>query len=324
MSESDKHHDWTVHDIPSQSGRIAVVTGANSGLGYETALALAAAGGEVVIAARNAEKGQRAVERIRAAHPRASVLFEALDLASLDSVADFARRMTARGGRIDLLVNNAGLAAPPRRTTTADGFELQFGTNYLGHFALTARLLPLLFGAREPRVVTVSSVVHKGGHIDFDDLQYERRRYSPANAYRQSKLANLLFAFELQRSSNKGRWGLMSVAAHPGMARTELVANGPGLNSLSGRLFSIAVKPFFTQSVTDGALPILFAATSPVAMEGGYYGPSRLFEFVGPPTTAKVAKRAQDVEVGRKLWEVSEALVRIGFDQAASGHGQHR
>jgi NAD(P)-dependent dehydrogenase (short-subunit alcohol dehydrogenase family) len=179
-----------------------------------------------MIAARNPEKDQAAVARIQAAHPRASVLFEALDLASLISVASFAARMADQRQRIDLLVNNAGVAAPTRRKETADGFELQFGTNHLGHFALAARLLPLLRRGTDARVVTVSSVMHKTGRIDFDDLQCERRRYSPTRTYSQSKLANLLFAREPQRRSDGGGWGLLSDAAHPGMTRTELVANG--------------------------------------------------------------------------------------------------
>ncbi len=226
MRRAGERQDWTVRDIPDQSGRTAVVTGADSGLGYETALALAGAGTDLVIAARNSEKGQAAVARIQAAHPRASVLFKALDLASLISVASFAARMADQRQRIDLLVNNAGVAAPTRRKETADGFELQFGTNHLGHFALAVRLLPLLRRGTDARVVTVSSVMHKTGRIDFDDLQCERRRYSPTRTYSQSKLANLLFARELQRRSDGGGWGLLSDAAHPGMARTELVANG--------------------------------------------------------------------------------------------------
>ncbi len=318
MSRSGKNQGWTVRDIPDQSGRIAVVTGANSGLGYETALALAAAGAEVVVAARNPDKGRAAVARIQAAHPRALVTFEALDLASLASVAGFAGQMADRRGRIDLLVNNAGVASPPRRLTTADGFELQFGTNYLGHFALTAWLMPLLRQGAAPRVVTLSSVMHKFGRIDFDDLQWERRRYSSVNSYSQSKLANLLFAFELQRRSDAGGWGLLSDAAHPGMARTELNANGPGVDSLSARMFSVLIQPFFTQSAADGALPTLLAATSPAAVGGGYYGPLRSFELKGPPATAKVAKRARDAEAGRRLWDVSEGLAGVSFGQPAS------
>ncbi len=312
MGRADHRAAWTIRDIPDQSGRMAVVTGANGGLGFETALALAGARAKVIIAARNADRGRAAVARIKAIHPQAAVTFEALDLADLASVASFATRMADCHGSIDLLVNNAGVASPPRRKTTADGFELQFGTNHLGHFALTARLLPLLRRGANPRVVTLSSVMHKVGRIDFDDLQWQRRRYSPINSYSSSKLANLMFAFELQRRSDRAGWGVFSDAAHPGIARTDLTANGPGLDSLTGRIFSIAIKPFFAQSAADGALPSLFAATSPAAMAGGYYGPSRLLEFVGPPTTAKVARRARDADAER-LWDVSETLAGVSF-----------
>jgi len=313
MGHADPHRPWSARDIPSQSGRVAVVTGANGGLGFETALALAGAGAKVVVAARNADRGHAAVAQIVAAQPHAAVVFEALDLASLASVDRFATRMADRHDSIDLLVNNAGIASPPRRRTTEDGFELQFGTNHLGHFALTARLLQLLLKGRSPRVTTLSSVMHRYGHIDFNDLQWERRRYSPVNSYSQSKLANLLFARELQRRSDVAGWGLHSDAAHPGMARTDLVANGQGLDTIGGLLFSVAIKPFFTQSAPDGALPGLFAATSPAATKGGYYGPSGVFELVGPPTSAKVAKRAQDAAAGKRLWDVSEALTSIKF-----------
>ena len=315
MSRSYKDHrsDWTLRDIPDQRGRVAVVTGANSGLGYETATALAAAGAEVVAAARSEEKGRAAVRRIRGAYPEARVAFEALDLADLASVAGFAARVSDRVGRVDLLVNNAGVASPSRREETADGFELQIGTNHLGHFALTAGLLPALARSADARVVTVSSVMHKAGRIDLDDLHWTRRRYSPVRSYCQSKLANLLFAQELQRRSDTGGWRLTSVAAHPGMARTELTANGPGLRSVTGRMFTTFVQPFLTQSAAAGALSSLYAATATDARAGGYYGPSGAFEILGPPSAAKLSGRARDVDVGRALWERSETLVGVGF-----------
>jgi NAD(P)-dependent dehydrogenase (short-subunit alcohol dehydrogenase family) len=302
---------WTLADIPPQAGRHAIVTGPG-GLGYETALALAAAGASVILAGRNETKGRGSVVRILNRHPGASVVFERLDLASLASIADFAGQMEAQRKPIDLLVNNAGVMAPPQRETTADGFELQFGTNHLGHFALTGRLLPLLRAGKAPRVTTVSSGAHHTGKIDFDDLQ-RTKRYSPWLAYSQSKLANLLFAFELQRRSDAGGWGLMSNAAHPGYARTELIANGPGLNSLSSRVGSLLVAPWASQSPADGALPQLFAATSPDAKPAGYYGPGRLFELVGPPATARISNAAQDQEVANHLWDVSEALTKVRF-----------
>jgi NAD(P)-dependent dehydrogenase (short-subunit alcohol dehydrogenase family) len=297
--------DWSTADIPSQSGKLTVVTGAG-GLGYETALALAAAGAEVILAGRNETKGQESIRMILARHPNALVQFEMLDLASLASIAAFSDRLIARGRALDLLVNNAGVMALPKRKTTADGFELQFGTNHLGHYTLTAHLLPLLRRAKQPRVVTVSSLRHRAGEIRFDDLQSERA-YSPNGAYGQSKLANLMFAFELQRRSDANGWGLMSNAAHPGYALTELIPNGPGRDSISGRL-SALLAVFASQSPAAGALPTLFAATSPNAAGGGYYGPNWFYELKGAPVPAFVAKQAKDDDVAQKLWEVSAEL----------------
>jgi len=220
---------WTTNDIPPQKGKLAIVTG-TGGLGYETALALAAAGAETIVAGRNETKGRETIRKILALSPRAAVRFEKLDLADLASVAAFAGRMLAADRPIDILVNNAGVMTPPQRQSTVDGFELQFGTNYLGHFAMTARLLPLLRG-NGARVVQVSSGAHRmGGAIHFDDLQWERS-YKPWAAYAQSKLAMVLFALELQRRSDANGWGIRSNAAHPGFARTELIANGPGADS---------------------------------------------------------------------------------------------
>ena len=302
---------WSLADIPPQNGRRAIVTG-TGGLGYETALALAVAGASVVLAGRSETKGRGAVVRILNLHPGAAITFEKLDLGSLASIAAFAERIAAERAPIDLLVNNAGVMAPPKRETTSDGFELQFGTNHLGHFALTGRLLPLLRAGKAPRVVTVSSGAHHTGKIDFDDLQ-RAQRYSPWLAYSQSKLANLLFAFELQRRSDAAGWGLMSIAAHPGYARTELIANGPGLNSLSSRVGSLLVAPWASQSPADGALPQLFAATAPDAKPAGYYGPGRLFELVGLPAPARISNAAQDVDAARRLWDVSEALTKVRY-----------
>jgi len=213
---------------------------------------------------------------------------------------------------VDLLVNNAGVMMPPERRLTADGFELQIGTNHLGHFALTGRLLPLLRRGAAPRVVTVSSGAHNVGRIDFDNLQWERR-YSPMAAYGASKLANLMFALELQRRSDAGGWGVTSLAAHPGYARTELIANGPGSGSWMARLGHVLLEPWASQSAADGALPQLFAATSPDAVGGGYYGPSRLMGMVGPPAPARVAQRARDRAAARRLWDVSEQLTGVTF-----------
>ena len=307
--------NWTVADIPSQSGKLAVITGATGGLGYETSLALARAGAEVILAGRNADKGRQAIQRIREQFPTAKVQFEKVDLGSLASVADFSNRMLARGRAIDLLINNAGVMTPPVRKTTDDGFELQFGTNHLGHFALTGRLLPLLRRSRRPRVVTVSSLTHRiGGEIHFDDLQWTRA-YKPSPAYAQSKLANLLFTFELQRRSDANGWGLMCAAAHPGASTTDLLANGPGTNTFILKLNAKFVA-FIGHSPAAGALPTLFAATSPDANAAGYYGPNGIFELKGAVAPAVVSPKAKDVAVARRLWEVSEVLtgVRIGMD----------
>jgi NAD(P)-dependent dehydrogenase (short-subunit alcohol dehydrogenase family) len=299
----------TQAEIPSQLGRTAVVTGATGGLGYETALALAKAGSEVILTGRNDRKGQSAIEKISREVTSAKVSFEHLDLASLASVADFAQRMHARHS-VDLLINNAGVMALPRRQTTANGFEMQFGTNHLGHFALTARLMPLLRRASEPRVVSVSSLAHRTGFIDFADLQGVRV-YSPWMAYGQSKLATLMFALELQRRSDAAGWNLMSNAAHPGFARTNLFASGPG------GLLSLATDfaaPFFGHSAADGARPILLAATSPNAKPGAYYGPGGIGELRGAPAPALIMPQARDAAAAARLWDVSEKLTGTSFE----------
>ena len=295
-------------DIPSQLGRSAVVTGATGGLGYETALALARAGADVVLAGRDDRKGQAAIERIGREALGARVGYERLDLASLASIADFAERMQSRPS-LDMLINNAGVMALPRRQTTADGFEMQFGTNYLGHFALTARLLPLLRRASAPRVVCLSSLAHRAAFIDFNDLQGQRI-YSPWKAYGQSKLAMLIFALELQRRSDAAGWNITSIAAHPGFARTGLFASGPGgLTSLA----SDFAASLFGQSAADGARPILFAATKEDAKTGGYYGPGGLGEVRGSPAQALIMPQARDAATAAKLWDVSETLTGVSF-----------
>ena len=299
----------TQAEIPSQLGRTAVVTGATGGLGYETALALAKAGSEVILTGRDDRKGLSAIEKISREVTAAKVSYEHLDLASLASVADFAQRMHVRQS-LELLINNAGVMALPRRQTTADGFEMQFGTNHLGHFALTARLMPLLRRASGPRVVSVSSLAHRTGFIDFDDLQ-GARVYSPWKAYGQSKLATLMFALGLQRRSDAAGWNLISNAAHPGFARTGLFASGPGgLLSLATDL----AAPFFGHSAADGARPILFAATSPEARPGAYYGPGGFGELRGAPARALIMPQARDAAAAARLWDVSEKLVGTSFE----------
>jgi NAD(P)-dependent dehydrogenase (short-subunit alcohol dehydrogenase family) len=296
-------------EISSQLGRTAAITGATGGLGYETALALAKAGSEVILTGRDDRKGRSAIEKISREVAGAKVGYEHLDLASLASVADFAQRMHARHS-LDLLISNAGVMALPRRQTTADGFEMQFGTNYLGHFALTARLMPLLRRASGPRVVSVSSLAHRTGFIDFDDLQGVRV-YSPWKAYGQSKLAMLMFALELQRRSDAAGWNLTSNAAHPGFARTGLFASGPG------GLLSLATDfaaPFFGHSAAGGARPILFAATNPRAKPGAYYGPGGIGELRGAPAPALIMPRARDAAAATRLWDVSEKLASTSFE----------
>ena len=298
----------TQGEIPSQLGKTAVVTGATGGLGYEAALALAKAGAEVILTGRDDRKGQSAVENISGEVAGARLSYERLDLASLASVADFSQRMTARPS-LDLLINNAGVMALPRRQTTADGFEMQFGTNHLGHFALTARLMPLLRRASAPRIVSLSSLAHRTGLIDFGDLQGERV-YSPWKAYGQSKLACLMFALELQRRSDAAGWNLTSIAAHPGFARTNLFAGGPG------GLVSLATDfaaPFFGHSAADGARPILFAATSPNAKPGAYYGPGGFSELRGAPAAALVMPQARDATAAARLWDMSSKLTNTTF-----------
>jgi NAD(P)-dependent dehydrogenase (short-subunit alcohol dehydrogenase family) len=293
----------------AQSGRSAVVTGATGGLGYETALALAKAGAEVILTGRDRGKGMSAVAKINREAPGASITFETLDLASLASIADFAQRMGSRDA-LDILINNAGVMALPRRQITADGFEMQFGTNYLGHFALTARLLPLLRRSAAPRVVNVSSLAHRTALIDFDDLQ-GARAYLPWKAYGQSKLAMLMFALELQRRSDAAGWNLTSTAAHPGFARTGLFASGPG------GLLSLATDfaaPLFGHSAAEGARPILFAATSDGAKPGGYYGPGGIGELRGAPAPALIMPQARNAATAARLWELSEKLAGTSFE----------
>jgi NAD(P)-dependent dehydrogenase (short-subunit alcohol dehydrogenase family) len=300
---------WTASDIPSQQGRTAVVTG-TGGLGFQDALALARAGANVIIAGRSASKGAAAISHIRRNVPGAKVRFGELDLASLDSIETFCERLKNSQSSLDLLINNAGVMTPPTRQATANGFELQFGTNYLGHFALTAQLLPLLRNGNQPRVVTVSSLAARAGAIDFDNLQSERS-YKPMVAYGQSKLACLMFALELHRRSDASGWGVQSIAAHPGISRTDLLTNGAGAWSAAG--MARRFMWFLFQPVAQGALPTLFAATSPQARGGAYYGPDRLGESRGSPAPARVPPQALDTGSGERLWRESERLTGTTF-----------
>ena len=308
--------EWTTADIPPLSSKTAVITGATGGLGYETTLALAGAGAMVVLTGRNEAKGRDALQAIRGKFPSARIAYENLDLANLASVAEFAARFVAAYTSLDLLINNAGVMALPNRQTTVDGFEMQFGTNYLGHYALTAHLLPRLRRGHQPRVVNLSSLAHRSGAINFDDLQ-STRSYVPWKAYGQSKLAMLMFALELQRRSDAAGWGVMSNAAHPGYARTDLIANGPGASGLLWQL-NKSLQPFISHSAAEGALPTLLAATSPQAEPGGYYGPNWFYELKGPPVPAKIMPQAKDAAVAARLWDVSAALTGVSFDQFAA------
>ncbi|MEJ7839904.1 MAG: SDR family oxidoreductase [Thermomicrobiales bacterium] len=306
---------WTIDDIPSQHGRTAIVTGGTEGVGFEIARALLNAGGRVIVAARDPGKGARAVNRIGAGTAIENVRFEVLDLADRSSIIAFADRTRVQLDTVDLLINNAGIMAPARRRTTVDGFELQFGLNVLGHFLLTGLLLPLLRAGSDSRVVTLSSIASRDGMIDFDDLQ-STRRYRPMTAYAQSKLGNLMFALELERRSVDAGWGIESYAVHPGLARTNLFAAGPGsISSLA--LIRRVMGPLVFQSAAKGALSTLFAATSEVAVPGSYYGPRRLGEIRGPVGLAKVPVQALDPDVSARLWTVAEELTGFTWQRAS-------
>lgn len=300
---------WTADDIPSQTGRLAIVTG-TGGIGYQAALALAHAGAEVILAGRDPAKGKASVDTIREAVPGATLRFEVLDLASLASVAAFGERMTTDLHRLDLLINNAGVMTPPTRRMTDDGFELQFGTNHLGHFSLTAHLLPLLRRGTDVRVIALSSIAARGGQIKLDDLQAERS-YRPMSVYSQSKLACLMFAIELQRRSAMNNWGISSIAAHPGVSRTDLLPNSAGRWDIA-RLVRVTL-PFLFQPASQGALPVLFAATSADAKPGGYYGPDRMGGTRGHPSPAPIPEQANDLTTAARLWEQSEQLIGVAF-----------
>jgi NAD(P)-dependent dehydrogenase (short-subunit alcohol dehydrogenase family) len=294
---------WTAADIPSQGGRVAVITGATSGIGYHTARELARAGSEVVLAVRDAERGERA----RAETGAAAVV--RLDLAEQASVRAAAEELLARWPRIDVLVNNAGVMALPRRVT-GDGFELQMATNHFGPFAFTGRLIDALHDAR---VVTISSGAHRGGRIAFDDLNSERR-YHRWRVYSQTKLANLLFMFELGRRAAAAGLGLTSVAAHPGLAKTNLQAAGPRMEGSQMReAIIVGGTRMFGQSDAQGALPSLYAATVPDLPSGTYVGPDGMFEGRGHPKIVSASRAAHDEATARQLWEISQELTGVSY-----------
>jgi NAD(P)-dependent dehydrogenase (short-subunit alcohol dehydrogenase family) len=308
---------WTARDMPDQAGRVAVVTGANSGLGLVTARELTRAGAEVIIACRNTAKGDQAAAGIRSAVPGASLSVMALDLADLASVRGFAARLSGEHSTVDLLINNAGIMAPPRQKTR-DGFESQFGTNHLGHFALTGLLLENLLSARQPRVVTLSSGAHRMGKIHFDDLQWEHSRYQNWLAYGQSKLANLMFAFELARRAKLAGTKLVSAAAHPGYSATNLQFASPRPHE---QAVMFVTNRVIAQSADMGALPTLYAATYPGLPSGSFVGPNGFQEMRGHPHIVTGAGRAYDEDAWRRLWDVSEDLTGVAYRFGAAAVG---
>lgn len=306
--------------VPDLRGSYAVVTGANSGLGFGLAKRLAAAGADVVMAIRDRDKGERAVADIRRDVPQAKLTIMQLDLSSLESVAALGEQLTAEGRPIDVLVNNAGVMTPPQRQQTRDGFELQFGTNHLGHFALTGHLLSLLRAAESARVVTVSSLAATQGKLDFDDVNAQRG-YKPMRSYGVAKLAQLMFAVELDRRSRQDGWGLMSNAAHPGLTKTNLLSGasyGRARPTLQARLTQLTwrVLPFMWLDVDEGIKPTLYAAVSPDAQGGKYYGPRGFYETVrGGVTFAGVPRLARSETDMRQLWQLSEQLTGVRYPE---------
>jgi len=293
---------WTTRNIPDQSGRIVIITGANSGIGFETAKALAGKGAAIILAVRDQKKGATAKSQIHSLYPAAKLAVRTLDLADLASVKSFADRFRADHEQLDLLINNAGIMIPPYGKTT-DGFESQFGTNHLGHFALTAQLYQLLKNTPGSRIVNVSSNAHKMGRLNLDDLAWENRKYVPWTAYGDSKLANLYFTYELARRIKTAGQDVMVTAAHPGLTISNL-AKDRGI-----RFFN----SIFAQSSAMGALPSLMAATDPSTRSGHYYGPSRMFEWRGYPKQVYSNKLSHDPDIAARLWDASEKMTGVIF-----------
>ena len=302
---------WTVEQIPSQAGKTVLVTGANSGIGYQAALELARHGAHVMLGCRNEAKGRAALERLLCEAPGATADVVQLDMASMASIRAFAAAFIGRGLALDLLINNAGVMALPKRELTEDGFERQFGTNHLGHFTLTGLLLLALLAAPAPRVVTVASLAHRTGKIDFDNLQRERG-YEGWDAYNASKLANILFAKELDRRARAAHSRLISLAVHPGVSTTSIFENGPGTMNLKAIMVKL-LAPVMMQNDEAGALPTLYAATSPNAQGGDYIGPDGFGELKGSPVVVQPRPQALDTAVGERLWAVSEELTGVHY-----------
>ncbi len=299
---------FSASHITPQTGKTILVTGANSGIGYQAALELARHGAQVLLGVRDEAKGAGALAKLKAAVPGALATVVSLDMASLASIRRFAESFV---GELDVLINNAGVMALNSRELTADGFERQFGTNHLGHFALTGLLMPALLRAPAPRVVTVSSLAHRNGKIDFSNLQSERK-YVPWDAYNTSKLANLMFALELNRRAAAEGSSLLSIPVHPGISRTAIFANGPGADDMKARIVKL-LAPVMTQSDEAGALPTLYAATSPDAKGGEYIGPDGFNHFRGSPAPERPRAQALDEAVAKELWNVSEQLTKVAY-----------
>jgi NAD(P)-dependent dehydrogenase (short-subunit alcohol dehydrogenase family) len=316
---SKTHKSWTAADMPSQEGKRILITGANSGIGYHAALKLARKGAVVMLACRDRQRGELALDRLHNEAPSTHTELVILDLASLSSVREFAAQELAKNRPLHVLINNAGVMAPPTRKGTADGFELQFGTNVLGHFALTSLLMPALDRAaaesdERPRIVTVASIAHKRGQLNFDDLQ-SARNYSPMKAYQQSKLANLMLALELDRRLRSESSPVMSIAVHPGLANTNLFKSDEH-SPVQKTLRNVAAHAIDILLNTDaeGALPTLFAATSADAESGGYYGPQGFQEMRGDEVgNARIASQARDTTAAARLWKVCEELTGVSF-----------
>lgn len=304
---------WNEKSVPDQSGKRVLITGANSGIGFETAQVLAQQGAQVILACRNEAKALAAMAKIRQRYPRANLQFMALDLGSLQSVRELAALFFEQYDTLDILINNAGVMWLPE-SRTVDGFESQFGTNHLGHFALTGLLLPALLKTPGARVVTVSSIAHKEGDLHFDDL-WLQHGYGKQKAYAQSKLANLVFARELQRRLSQAGSSVLSLACHPGVASTHLAVPGfeQGGQTLLAKLMQV-LTPLVAQSARKGALPTLYAATSHSVEGGEYYGPDGFYEAYGYPAKARSTRRSQKPEWGKRLWEVSEQLTGVCYD----------
>lgn len=302
---------WTAAQMPAQAGRTILVTGANSGIGYQAALEFARHGARVLLGCRSESKGNAALERMRREAPSAQAELVLLDMASLESIRAFASAFVGDGQILDILVNNAGVMALPKRELTDDGFERQMGTNHLGHFALTGLLLPALQRSAAPRVVTVASLAHRNGKIDLGNLQSERQ-YSPWGAYNNAKLANILFAKELDRRARAAGLPLLSVAVHPGVSKTGIFENGPGSGGLKEKVLNL-FSPVLMQDDAMGALPTEYAATMPGMRGGEYIGPDGLGEFKGYPKVVQPRPQALDTEMAARLWEASEQLTGVYY-----------